>query len=131
MGYVAISIMGLVLYTAFVPILYFLILEYGRVHNLFRGSRYMSRYGWLYRRRVLAPPLVLPFPAVLLSHPEMNLLVCLIERTKSHAISLDCIPRVPLRLPALPFTVTAVQCHHSTLCQQQPLNSSAALFPRG
>mmetsp|Transcript_31463 Transcript_31463/g.74760 ORF Transcript_31463/g.74760 Transcript_31463/m.74760 type:complete len:1288 (-) Transcript_31463:217-4080(-) len=49
-GYLALSSFGLIIYTAGVPTLFFMILRYGKIHNLFRNSRFMRQWGWLYLR---------------------------------------------------------------------------------
>ena len=49
-GFVAMSVVGLVVYTLCIPLAFLLVLEYGRVYNLFRNQQYMARFGWLYLR---------------------------------------------------------------------------------
>ena len=48
--FVAMGVVGLVVYTVCIPLAFLLILEYGRVYNLFRNQQYMARFGWLYLR---------------------------------------------------------------------------------
>ena len=46
--YVALSVLALAVYTVGVPLCFYLILRYGKIHNLFRNERFMTQWGWLY-----------------------------------------------------------------------------------
>mmetsp|Transcript_7195 Transcript_7195/g.20279 ORF Transcript_7195/g.20279 Transcript_7195/m.20279 type:complete len:703 (+) Transcript_7195:45-2153(+) len=48
--YVALSTIGLIIYTIGVPVLFFMVLRYARIHDLMRHDRFMKQWGWLYLR---------------------------------------------------------------------------------
>uniref|UniRef100_A0A061S044 Metabotropic glutamate receptor 2/3 n=1 Tax=Tetraselmis sp. GSL018 TaxID=582737 RepID=A0A061S044_9CHLO len=48
--YMAMGVLGLVVYSVGIPLAFMVILEYGRVHDLFSQERFSSRFGWLYLR---------------------------------------------------------------------------------